>query len=520
MPPPTTTQRSWSSRPAPFPHGGVPAVPTGPAAVYRRRDPVRTPLYPIVQHHLESFLAHAEEADAGAFGVPGWVEEDFRAYLRCGVLAHGFARLRCDGCAAERLVAFSCKGRGVCPSCNTRRMVEVAAHLGDAVLPPVPVRQWVLSLPKRLRPFLPRDPALAGAVLRVLLRAIRTRLGRTTPDSAPEAHLGAVSFLHRFGSALNPHPHFHVVVLDGLFSEEPDGAVRFDEATHLTADHAPTLERTIQLRVLRLFQRRGLLDEATVEDMLGWNASGGFSLDATVRIHGTDRSGRERLLRYCARPPFALERLQIERVASDPERQGHVPVARVLYRPARPLPGGPDLLRLSPLDFLQALGRLIPPPRVHRHRYHGVLAPNARLRKRVVALAADASADAEDPIVQDAAPPGSHVVPSPPGPLSTAERSRWARLIARIYEVSPLACPDCGAEMRILAFLTDPAPVQAILRHLDLPSHPPDLSPARGPPQAALDFDPEPPLDLDQTPPFDPADPEPVPEIDFDQSGF
>jgi hypothetical protein len=96
MLPPATTHRSWSSRPAPFPHGGAPAVPGGAAAVYRRREPVRTPLYPIVQHHLESFLAHAEEADGGGFGVPGWVEEDFRAYLRCGILAHGFARLRCD----------------------------------------------------------------------------------------------------------------------------------------------------------------------------------------------------------------------------------------------------------------------------------------------------------------------------------------------------------------------------------------------------------------------------------------
>jgi hypothetical protein len=83
----------------------------------------------------------------------------FRAYLRCGILAHGFAHIRCDDCAAERLVAFSCKGRGVCPSCNARRMVEVAAHLNDHVLPPLPIRQWVLSVPKRIRPFFHHDPA-------------------------------------------------------------------------------------------------------------------------------------------------------------------------------------------------------------------------------------------------------------------------------------------------------------------------------------------------------------------------
>jgi hypothetical protein len=106
---------------------------------------------------------------------------------------HGFARIRCDACAAERLVAFSCKGRGACPSCNARRMVEVAAHLTDQVLPPLPVRQWVLSLPKRIRPFLPHDPRLAGDVLRVLLRGIRTTLRRASPPAPGDAQLGAVS---------------------------------------------------------------------------------------------------------------------------------------------------------------------------------------------------------------------------------------------------------------------------------------------------------------------------------------
>jgi hypothetical protein len=250
-----------------------------------------------VQHHLETFLADAAEADPHGEGVPRWVEDDFGAYLRCGILAHGFAPIRCDACAAERLVAFSCKARGVCPSCNARRMVEVAAHLTDRVLPPLPIRQWVLSLPKHIRPFLPHDPRLAGAVLRILLRAIRTTLRRASPGAGAGAQLGAVSFLHRFGSALNAHFHFHVVVLDGLFSGSDDGAVTFHEATHLTADDVQRLQRTLQRRVLRLFQRRRLLDDHTVADMHTCQVSGGFNLDASVRIHGTDSAGRERLLR-------------------------------------------------------------------------------------------------------------------------------------------------------------------------------------------------------------------------------
>ena len=87
-------------------------------------------------------------------------------------------RLRRDACAAGRLAACSCKGRGVGPSCNARRMVEVAAHLINHALPPLPVPQCVFALPKRIRPFLPHNPSPAGDVLRVLLRGIRTTLRR------------------------------------------------------------------------------------------------------------------------------------------------------------------------------------------------------------------------------------------------------------------------------------------------------------------------------------------------------
>lgn len=156
--------------------------------VYRPRRPTTTPLYPVVQHHLETFLAEAAQSDPRGYGVPSWVEKDLRAYLRCGILAHGFARLRCSGCGHERLLAFSCKSRGICPSCNTRRMAEVAAHVTEHVLPQLPVRQWVLSVPKRLRPFLETNPDIAGAVLRIFIRAMRTTLYRTSPVGYPSRH--------------------------------------------------------------------------------------------------------------------------------------------------------------------------------------------------------------------------------------------------------------------------------------------------------------------------------------------
>jgi hypothetical protein len=94
------------------------------------------------------------------------------AFLECGILAHGFLRLRCGECAHEKLVAFSCKRRGFCPSCGARRMAETAAYFVDYVIPPVAVRQWVLSLPIPLRLLFAAQPQLLAPLLQAIHRVI------------------------------------------------------------------------------------------------------------------------------------------------------------------------------------------------------------------------------------------------------------------------------------------------------------------------------------------------------------
>jgi Transposase zinc-binding domain len=120
------------------------------AGDYRPRDAEHAVLYRVIDENLDAFLETARRHADGA-PLPTFVEQEFREFLTCDVLAHGFARLRCTDCALERLVPFSCKGRGFCPNCGGRRMTESAARLVDEVLPRVPVRQWVLSLPYLLR---------------------------------------------------------------------------------------------------------------------------------------------------------------------------------------------------------------------------------------------------------------------------------------------------------------------------------------------------------------------------------
>jgi hypothetical protein len=193
--------------------------------------------------------------------------------LRCGILAHEFARARCSSCGYDFLVAFSCKGRGACPSCNAKRMAETAAHLVGHVIPHVPVRQFVLSVPKRLRPYLHHRPRTASAVLHILLRALQATLREACPTAPRTAAL-----THE--------------LLEGL-------------------------QQTVRKRVLRHRVRHGLLEPHDAQDMLGWDQGGGFSLNGSVRIEAIDRKGLERLIRYCARPPFALDRLHLVDGRSD-----------------------------------------------------------------------------------------------------------------------------------------------------------------------------------------------------------
>lgn len=125
---------------------------------YQRHQPEQTVLYKIVQENLEAFLRLVhQEYDRP---LPDFVEKEFRDYLKCGILAHGILRSKCESCRNEHLIAFSCKRRGFCPSCGGRRMSESAIHLVDEVLPIKPIRQWVLSFPIELRGLLAVRPKI------------------------------------------------------------------------------------------------------------------------------------------------------------------------------------------------------------------------------------------------------------------------------------------------------------------------------------------------------------------------
>jgi len=455
----------------------------GSPAVYRPRRPAATLLHRTVREHLETYLAGVEQGDELVSGVPFHVQAAFRDYLKCGILAHGFARAYCSSCGHDFMIAFSCRRRDICPSCATRHMVETAAHLTDHVLPRVPYRQWVLSVPKRVRWHLREKPQVTSGLLGVFLRAVETTIRQRSPGAPPGARFGAVAFVHRFGSYLNSHVHFHILVTDGVFSGDGEDGAEFHPAVELDTADFQAVQTKIRKRGLRWLYRHGHLDSAAVHALDAVDHAGGWSVDASVTIAGWDRHGLERLVRYCARPPLSQERL------------GRFDDERLVYSLRKPTLDGRTELFLTPLELLDRLAHLVTPPRVHKHRYCGVLAPNARLRRAVTESAGPAGAtlqllqEAQRKMgLAEAETAGAVDADEPRSAVGRIAAHCWALLLARIYECTPLACPRCGEPMRIIAFILDPPVVERILTHIGEPVDAPEVWPARGPPQAELGF--------------------------------
>ena len=298
-------------------------------------------------------------------------------------------------------------------------MSDTAAHLVDRVLLWVPVRQWVLSLPFKLRYRMAYDSELMRDILNIFVRAVFSELRRRARDllGLKRSQCGAVTFVQRFNSALGLNIHFHLIGLDGVYAAGPDGAPQFHELP--SPEDADVLQAVTLIagRVQGMTQHRGLEDEADTllendpglaalyaSAVRGRIASGpnagnrvatfggdridgdslqamssprcaavaGFNLHGNVAIGPRDRERLERLLRYAARPAVALERLS------------RLPDGRLVYRLKRMWSDGSTDVVYEPQDFMAKLAALVPAPRVHLTRFHGILAPAAKWRPLVV----------------------------------------------------------------------------------------------------------------------------------------
>jgi ribosomal protein S27E len=484
------------------------ALPGAPGR-YARHRPEQTLLYQVITQHYPAFLARLT---AEGRTLPRYVQGEFEAYLKCGLLEHGFMRVRCTDCHREKFVAFSCKRRGFCPSCGARRMVESAALLVNEVLPAVPMRQWVLSVPFPLRFLFASDPASMSECLGIVFRAMAAFQIKKARLTHRQAQCGAITLIQRFGSALNLNIHYHMLVPDGVYLTEIDPPY-FRNVPAPTAAELQTLVQTISERIGRRLERTGKLvrdeqssylaleseGEDALKDLHGNSIqyriavgphkgrqafklqslpplsgdrageslakAAGFSLHAGVAAQAHQRNKLERVARYITRPPVAIERLSL------------TPQGNIKYSLKTPYRDGTTHVIFEPLDFIARLASLVPSARVNLTRYHGVFAPHARLRAQIVPSArGDQKKTGQGAEGAQASTP-RHVAMT------------WAQRLKRVFLIDVSVCEHCGGAVKIIACIEDQLTIRKILEHVACATSPPgQLPPARGPPDGSADL--------------------------------
>ena len=472
---------------------------------YVPRRPCDGNVFSVVRDNWKKFEMQATTSDKSP---ARYISKEFEEFLKCGILAHGFVRLKCDSCDENRIVPLSCKRRGFCPSCCGRRMNEGSAFLVDNVFPRVPIRQWVLSFPMPVRFWMARNPKLITQALEIFHRVIRTHYKSQYKNSVKniepgfEILTGAVTVVQRFGSALNLNIHFHALVLDGVFVvNEVNGkkVATFIPATKPTREEFLDVTQKIQIRMLRALQRLGLVQKleaesggdgiqnddsieaicqgASVQYRLAMGSAagarirkigslgflgeepilesdlsaiiGGYSLHANTFIHKNNRAELERLCRYILRPPIAEERLEV---------RGD----KVIYKLKSQWRDGTKAVLFSGTEFIEKIVALIPQPRIHGTRFHGILAPHSAFRSLVV-------------------PKREKTVQSEPTeensePKSDPTRLRWAELLRRVFGVDLEKCP-CGGKLKFIAAVMDRDSIKKILHHMNIPYFIPEFAP-------------------------------------------
>jgi hypothetical protein len=436
-------------------------------ATYEPRDPSSTVLYKVIAEHLETFLASLHD-DPGAKGLPAYVQREFYDYLQCGILAHGFLRMGCDTCKKEVLLAFSCKRRGFCPSCAGRRMAQMTAHLVECVMPWVPTRQWVVSVPMPLRYWTAPSRGLTAQVHTI----IRTTIAQYYVNQAVKRGVarhkvqpGSVTFIQRFGGSLNLNVHYHLIVIEGVFLDRTDQSLkpRFLKTEPPSDADVADVVQNISRRVIRKLRRLGYLEAgsdaavATGYDPLldnepelartmaasvtqriacgeragekvrrigsGFGDEGerpaltgprcasvnGFSLHANTEIPAHRRDQLERLIRYTARGAVSLERLE-EDANGD-----------LIYAFNRPWSDGTTGIKLSPLELLEKLAALVPLPRAHLVRYGGCLAPHSKLRDGIIPTPRQRGVDGDETKTE-------HLIGTGPGSWGVSLTWIWPRV--------------------------------------------------------------------------------------------
>jgi hypothetical protein len=415
----------------------------GSAAVYHPRKPQQSPLWQLLNDHYFDFELNYEEHCVSKYGYPRKVVSDVvYDYLKCGDLREGFARIRCPDCRYEYLLAFSCRGRWFCPSCHAKKGIQFGEHLRGEILYPVPHRQYVFSIPKILRYHFKYNRKLLTRLCHCANRSLKTFF--RTALNQPQGEIGAVMAIQTFGDYGRWHPHLHIIVADGLFLLNGSFYVM------PKVDLKP-LQELFRASVLKMLLREGRIDEELITKIMRWRYVSGFSVHKGDQLARDDGDGQEALAQYIIRNPFSVEKIHYRQQSG-----------QVIYKSKMSHGRNKKNFQVfSAEEFIAAITQHIPEKNFQLVRYYGWYSNRSRgnRQKRGQLKPQDDSAEIAETIeVLDISEHQPRKIPS----------KTWRECIKKVWEVDPLECIHCGAEMKIVSFINEAPVIEKILKHLQL----------------------------------------------------
>ena len=443
-----------------------------PAQGHYRPRAATNDLKEIVEDSMEELFQSWDTRFRDTYGplhprVKGLLE----AFVRCGDLHFGFVRVRCTNpnCHKkdEKLVPFSCKTRIFCPSCGQRRAIEWAERMVEFVLPFVPYRQLVFTIPIALRKAFLLDRSLYGELCRVAYTSTRDYMREHAPFPARQSHAvpAMVVSPQSYGDLVVPHAHCHSVVSLGLFRK--DGRYFPMEDIDFSG-----LEELFRERFFQMMLKKEKIRPETVERFMSWEHSG-FNVNFDRKLEADDRAGLEGLLCYIERPVVSLRRLTYR-------DDGLVHYQGTKFHPRL----GRDHQLVTPVEFLAMLVPHVLLKYEVTLRSYGAISTTFRRRAGWIerppvdapprlAMASPSSTPGIDDKSRPTAPSSSPAHPQEvPDDLESefirARKRGWAKLLAKIWGTDPGVCKGCGERMKPIAAIgpDQPEVIERVLRHL------------------------------------------------------
>jgi len=422
------------------------------------RSPTETSLYRIVYQERENLEYCWDELFEHVYGpLKSYVLKALDAYLDCGIFRHGCARLCCEQCGHSELLAFSCKTRNLCPSCDAKRAAIFAENVHQNILPNLPIRHLVWTIPKMLRGFYRFDSELRGEFFLATWNSWLEYCKMMFPE-IDQLKTAAVMSMHLAGSMLNWHPHLHSLCLSGVVNKQGEFQLLPEiDTAWLEKRFAQKLKTSLQKSTIDCSEHISIIDS--------WEEHSGFNIHAGEIIEPEEQDSRLFLARYLLKCPIALNKIElIEEPLSTTVRYYKETDDEAEFRD------------FSPLEFLAQLTRFVLSPSEQSIRFYGLASPRTRgaLRKSRSALNAiyncyqPNSLELNNLDSANCEPETINLPDNCPLPERRPISRHWAHWIAKIFELDPLQCPKCQGRMKVKAIIHKPSEIERICNHIGI----------------------------------------------------